>query len=144
MKLLHVPPVTLVSRVRDQLQQLKREVERLTIRHGVVERTRRRLAAHLTSFSTDEDCEDTAAMLNTAENLAADIENYISQVRDRLAHIEQGLTAAQTTEAGVATQLFLHYILEDARLWGRDVSVARAGYDTLIASMLEESNQFDV
>lgn len=124
-----------------QLQQLKREEERLAVRLLAVERFLRQAEANLETVSNeDEESEEASDILANIEAVRYDLSTYLRQLSDRRAHIEQGLKTALDV---VASPAFVGYIEEDARLTARDAATAREGYDDLIANLSEITHQRD-
>jgi len=138
--LLHTQSTTVhISRL---IAQLKREIERLTIRITAVERYQRQFTA------IGQEVDDDIAEINedislNLETLVSDMTTYRQQLEDRLAHILQGYSALQTLEASPIAVAFSAYIYNDVRLLVRDVIVAREGYNELIENLVETIEQRD-
>jgi hypothetical protein len=136
---------TLTDTVEQTFRQtkiFKREIERLEVRLVVVRRCRRRLEEQLLQKIENEN-EEGDEVLGNIEALESDISNYIAQLRDRLAHIEQGVASVQSSKELATARVFLCYVLEDARLWLRDIQLAREGYDELIENIVTLTEEFD-
>lgn len=132
-------PTSHISRL---LTQLRREIERLSVRIVAIERYQRQFIAGDEQLEDDED--------NTAEEIVANLEalqsdmtTYRQQLEDQLAHITHGYTTLQTMEVNAVTQAFAAYIYNDVRLIVRDVAVAREGYNELIENLVETIEQSD-
>ncbi len=123
--------VTALISLNTHLSGIKREERRLAVRLIAVERYAR-IAKSATAGSDEED-EDHAEVVANIEAVQYDLSTYLTQLRDRINHIESGLVAI--SESSNRNHAFVQYITEDARLCARDVSAAREGYDDLIENI---------
>lgn len=131
-----LPPTTSsITHISRQLQQLKREIERLSVRLLALQRYRRHIAS-LINDSEDEESpyEDITA---TLEALLYDMSTYHQQLLDRHAHITQGYVALQAISDPVSASAFAQYIHDDARLVVKEAQTARDGYNELIENLVE-------
>jgi hypothetical protein len=118
-----------------QVNRLRQELERLGIRQTVVQRYFRRMQLEQSQIDNDEERDEYDEIIANLEALESDIATYIHQLQDRLAHIEQGVSALMTQSHTTDAHTFRQYVLEDVRLCIRDAETARSGYNDLIANL---------
>jgi len=135
-QLIHSHPTELHRLVK----AIKFEIEKLQVRHVAVQRIHRQVQQSSTHHTDDEHYE---TLLESVETLESDISYYITQLRDRLAHIEQGLTILSPTHESMLMQAFVRYVTEDARLCVRDIETAREAYDDLIENLTTLMHETD-
>jgi len=128
---------TAISR---QLYQLRREIERLSIRIVAVTRYQRQMSA-LASAQFDEEVNSYEDVAEHLDALISDMTTYHQQLEDRVAHIAQGYASVQAFEQNVVAQAFEQYIYDDVRMLVRDAKVAREGYNDLIANIIDTIEQ---
>ena len=134
----------LATGIKTHLQTLRREEQRLQVRLLAVERCQRLIKSLQVTEVGDDDAEDEYTdLLANAEAVKYDLTTYLRQLRDRIVHIEHGVTHIYSLEQTASVQTFALYIEEDARLCARDVVVAREGYDELIESLQAISHLHD-
>jgi len=122
--------------IKNHLQTLRREEQRLQVRLLAVDRCLRAIKELQVDAAGAEEGEDeyTEALANV-EAVKYDLTTYLRQLRDRIVHIERGVAQIYSLEQTPSVQTFALYIEEDARLCARDVLVAREGYDELIENL---------
>ena len=126
------------------VQTLKRELDRLAVRQSAIERCRRSVLAQKPTDTSDEDDESFDDITSHLDAIEYDLTTFKDQLRERMEHIEQGLRLVFIQGDEKNTAQLYHYILDGAKLCVRDASVAREGYDELIASINEITHQRDV
>lgn len=137
--LLTQDPTSHISRL---LTQLRREIERLSVRIVAIERYQRQFIASDVHGEEDEENAAEDIVVNL-EALHSDMVTYRQQLEDQLAHITHGYTTLQTMELNAVTQTCAAYIYNDVRLLVRDVAVAREGYNELIENIIETIEHSD-
>jgi hypothetical protein len=141
MKHTPVNNVSTLSLIQRHIQLLKREIERLTIRIIAIQRYQR----HLTVSTNVEEIEtaEQGEFLENFEALLSDMTTYKQQLDDKLMHISHGYTTLQSLEPSPVLESFAYYIYEDIRLTVRDAKLAREGYNELLSTLVDRTNQSD-
>lgn len=124
------------TQITQHLQTLKRELDRLTVRQSALERCRKTiLAGQVPEDSDDED--ETEDIIANVEAIEYDLTTFKDQMRERLAHSEQGLRLVSVYSDEKNAIILYQHILDGAALCIRDAAAAREGYDELIANVKE-------
>jgi hypothetical protein len=131
------------SQIVTQLQTLKRELDRLSVREAALERCRKAILATKHEDCTDEEEETFAEIIANVEAIEYDLTTFRDQLRERLAHAERGLRMVLVQGEDKNASLLYQYILDGALLCSRDAATARAGYDELIANIHEITHSRD-
>jgi hypothetical protein len=141
MKHTPVNNVSTLSLIQRNVQTLKREIERLTIRILAIQRFQRHLTIPTDSGETEST--ENGEFLENFDALLSDMTTYKQQLEDKLTHITHGFTTLQSMKPSPVVESFAYYIYEDIRLIVRDAKVAREGYNELLSTLLDRTNHSD-
>ncbi len=137
-----------VEQLRNQiiknLQTLKREIDRLSVREAALLRCRRLIVSSTPEDPTDEEEELQAEVIANIEAIEYDLTTFKSQIVERLAHAERGLRLGLLESDTKKAELLYQYVLDGAVLCVNDAATARVGYDELISGVNELTHSRDV
>lgn len=127
------------TKIIQQRQLLRLELDRLGVRLAVIIRCRVAVLAQKNQSESEDDAESIDDITADLDALEYDLTTFRDQLRDRLLHLEQGIRLLSIQTHTQETEAFYQYVLDSALLAVRDATVARAGYDELIANIKEIS-----
>ncbi len=124
-----------ISACKGFLAAAKREEQRLVVRLLAVQRYHQAATQAQTTAMHDEELEEMEDTVTNIEAIKYDLTTYITQLRDKIAQVEQGISELIGLEDTAGASALARYIEADVRLCSRDAAVAREGYDELIADL---------
>jgi hypothetical protein len=130
----------LMTELKQHIQNLRLELKRLEVRQLAGKRYHQQVMEQLKDSESEED-ESFDEIVSYIESLEADLANFQTQTKDRLAHLTQGQALLNTFSDIPQTRAFAAYILEDARLCVRDTKTALEGYDEILASIASMTHE---
>lgn len=131
----NVPHIYLL--IAKQLQSLKRELDRLTVRQAAIERCRRSVLSQKPTETSDEEDESFDEIAASLDDIEYDLTTFKDQLRERLVHSEAGLRLVSAHSADADAVALYQHLLDGVLLSVRDAAVAREGYDELIINIKE-------
>lgn len=125
------------TKIVQQQQSLKQELDRLSVRLSAIERCRTTVSLQRKNMDSDEEEEISEEIVSNLKAIKQDLVTLKEQLQDRLEHSKHGLAMMLMVQDEAWAAVFYQYILDEVKLCLRDAKIAKESYDELIANIKE-------